>query len=180
MISSYPLFTSEFNGTLLTTPPSIYFFPLILSFLNPIRYALASRKSSSVPSGISSMLKSSSLNSDTENVSRQNSLPQFRIASSSTVSWISLRKGVTSTPPSFSILRPSFRNSFIVVSFRNRRSIHSSSTSMTVEKVISFQISSAFPTSPIQIRAPFNAPTEVPATALILTPASARAFHAPI
>src|SRR5699024_5575954 len=51
---------------------------------------------------------------------------------------------------------------------------------MTFENVISSQTRSASPTSPIQINAPFSAPTDVPAIPLIRTPASRSAFHAPI
>ena len=51
---------------------------------------------------------------------------------------------------------------------------------MTLEKVIFSQIFSARSRSPMQTSAPFKAPTDVPATALILTPASRIAFHAPI
>ena len=42
------------------------------------------------------------------------------------------------------------------------------------------QISSAFPRSSMQIRAPFNAPTDVPATPFIFMPASRSAFQTPI
>ena len=51
---------------------------------------------------------------------------------------------------------------------------------MTFENVMLFQMSCAFFRSSIQIKAPFNAPTDVPATAWIRIPASFSAFHAPI
>ena len=163
----------------MTAPPSIYVLPCSGSFLNPSRYALARRKSSRRPSGISSILRSSSFISDTENVKRQNSFPHFLIFSSSTTSWINSLSGVISIPPSASFFQRPFKISLMDASPSKNCSINSS-TSITRENAISFQICPAFSRSPIQTRAPFRAPTEVPATALIFTPASERARHAPI
>ena len=126
------------------------------------------------------MLSSSSFISDNENVTIQNSFPHFRIFSSSTFSWISFLSGPTSTPPSRRIFLSSVRISPSFCSPWKSCFIHSSSTDMTRENCISLQIFSAFSASSMQMSAPFSAPTEVPATAAIFTPASLSAFHAPI
>ena len=89
-----------------------------------------------------------------ENVSRQNSIPDPLIFFSSTISWIIFLSGVISIPPSDSLFFISEITSPSVFSLLNNRSIHTSSTSITRENVISLQIFSACFTPPMQINAP--------------------------
>ena len=111
------------------------------------------------------------------------SVSELQTLSASTTSATHLRSGVTSKPRlrmiSATLCRV-FLSSERGMSRFIRRRISSSSTSMTWEKWMLFQTSSAFCRSSMTIMAPLSAPTDVPDTAEKRMPASRSAFHAPI